>query len=139
VAIAMALVARERAGVGQRIEVPLFDAMFAAIGGRAMIVHRPHAPQERPAGLWGGPFRCKDGRWVYFSATGNANFREFIEAAEITDWDAEGLTDRTRLAREPARRGTGRRIRALRDAPGQEWRIWSPAPACAVCRTSAGG
>jgi len=141
VSIAMALVARERDGVGQRIEVPLFDAMFAPMGGRAMIVHRPHAPQERGGGLWGGPFLCKDGRWIYFSATGNANFREFIEAADITSWDAEGLTDRARLGREPAlAEEQTKRIRELFLArTAQEWEdlIAAAGSEGAVCRTSA--
>ena len=141
VSIAMALVARERDGVGQRIEVPLFDAVFAPMGGRAMIVHNPHPPQERGGGLWGGPFLCKDGRWVYFSATGNSNFREFIEAAGITSWDAEGLTDRARLGREPAlAEEQAKRIRELfKTKDAQEWEdlVAAAGSEGAVCRTSA--
>ncbi len=137
----MALVARERDGVGQRIEVPLFDAVFAPMGGRAMIVHNPHPPQERGGGLWGGPFRCKDGRWIYFSATGNSNFREFVEAAGITSWDAEGLTDRARLGREPAlAEEQAKRIRELfLTRTAQEWEdlIAAAGSEGAVCRTSA--
>ena len=141
VAIAIALVARERDGRGQRIEVPLFDAMFAPIGGRGMIVHAPRPAAARGGGLWGGPFLCQDGRWVYFSAFGNTNFREFIEAAGITSWDAEGLTDRLRLAGEPALAAEqAQRIRALFETrTAQEWEdlIAEAGSEGAVCRTSA--
>ena len=141
VSISMALVARERSGVGQRIEVPLFDAVFAPMGGRAMIVHQSHPPQERGGGLWGGPFRCKDGRWVYLSATGNTNFREFIEAAGIASWDAGGLTDRTRLGREPALAAEqATHMHALfATRTAQEWEdlIAAAGSEGAVCRTSA--
>src|SRR2546426_138126 len=39
VSITIALNARQRSGVGQRIEVPLFDSMFPSIGSRGMYVH----------------------------------------------------------------------------------------------------
>ncbi|MEZ4502981.1 MAG: CoA transferase [Dehalococcoidia bacterium] len=141
VAITMALNERERSGLGQRIEVPLFDAMFAPMGGRAMIVHRPFTPQSRGGGLWSGPFRCRDGRWIYFSAAGNQNFREFIEAAGIADWDREGLTDRERLGREPDLAAEqARRMRALFETrTAQEWEdlVAEAGSEGAVCRTAA--
>ena len=141
VSIAMALVARERSGFGQRVEVPLFDAVFAPMGGRAMIVHEPRPPQERGGGLWNGPFQCKDGRWVYFSGIGNTNFREFIESAGITSWDAEGLTDRARLGRDADLAAEqSARMRALFETrTAQEWEdlIAAAGSEGAVCRTSA--
>src|SRR5689334_24359393 len=39
VSIVMTLIARTRDGLGQRIEVPLFDATFAAIGAHGLIVN----------------------------------------------------------------------------------------------------
>ncbi len=77
VSIAIALLVRERDGVGQRIEVPMFDAMFAAIGGQR--IHHPCPPQPALGGTWSGQFECKDGRWVMFGSN-NSNFREFVEA-----------------------------------------------------------
>ena len=56
VSIVMALNARERDGVGQTIEVPLFDAMFASIGSRATQVHDPAHVLPSTRGIWGGFF-----------------------------------------------------------------------------------
>ena len=124
--------------MGQRIEVPLFDGMFAAIGGQ--IIHNPYVPQPVPGGTWTGQFECKDGRWVMFGS-GNSNFREFVEAAGITSWDEEGLTDRERLAHDPELAAEqGRRIVELfRTRTAQQWEddIARAGSECAVCRTSA--
>jgi crotonobetainyl-CoA:carnitine CoA-transferase CaiB-like acyl-CoA transferase len=50
VSVTMALNARERDGLGQRIQVPLYDATFTAIGSRAQRVHNaPDAAQQPPA------------------------------------------------------------------------------------------
>jgi crotonobetainyl-CoA:carnitine CoA-transferase CaiB-like acyl-CoA transferase len=122
IAITMALHARERDGVGQRISVPLFDAMFAAIGYQGLRLHTPPARQGAGGIGLGGTFRCKDGRWVYFG-TGNDNTPQVIEALGATSWVADGLFDRERVAGDPSLRDTLReRARALfltRDA--EEW------------------
>src|SRR6266567_7544088 len=39
IAIVMALIAQERDGLGQRLEVPLFDAMFLAFGASGLLVN----------------------------------------------------------------------------------------------------
>ena len=138
VSIAMALCVRERDGVGQRIEVPMFDAMFAAIGGQH--IHNPYTPQPALGRSWAGQFECKDGRWVMFGS-GNTNFREFVKAAGITSWDGEGLTDWERLAHDPELAAEqGRRIVELfKTRTAQQWEddIAAAGSECAVCRTSA--
>lgn len=91
VSIAMALIARRRDGVGQRIEVPLFDATFNALGYRVLRVHGSPAdgairlPRTMAAAM--GIHRCADGRWIYFHM-GNQDALGFLEQIGI---DAEVL------------------------------------------------
>ena len=141
VAVVMSLYARERTGLGQRIQVPLFDSMFQSIGRFGVRVH--NAPRTGPTlgELWGGIYRCKDGEWVRFGGPGNQNYRQFVELAGITSWDAEGLTDFSRpldtaeFTEEARRRIDG--LFATRTA--QEWEdlIAEAGSEGAVCRTSA--
>src|SRR6266571_6651715 len=77
VAIAMALNARERDGLGQRIDVPLFDSMFQSIGRFGVRVHNAAPSLPTLQELWGGIFQGKDGQWVRFGGPGNQNFRSF--------------------------------------------------------------
>ena len=141
VAIVVALNARERDGVGQRIEVPLFDSMFQSIGRFGVRVH--NAPPSVPTlqELWGGIFKCSDGQYVRFGGSGNQNFRHFVEAAGITLWDDEGLTDFDRpLDRPQFRAEAQERIRELfLTRTAQEWEdlIAEAGSEGAVCRTSA--
>ena len=62
--IVMALIARHRTGLGQTVEVPLFDAMFTAIGANGLSVRNSKASGGRPNDFGGGIFQCADGRWV---------------------------------------------------------------------------
>ncbi|HEY2594026.1 MAG TPA: CoA transferase [Chloroflexota bacterium] len=101
--IVMALIARERDGLGQRIEVPLFDAMFAAIGAHGLFVDG--APGGgRPDDYWTGLFQCADQRWVQVSAA-TPRFRSRLASAlELPDWEADGFFDVDRLAADPSLR-----------------------------------
>ena len=140
VSITMALNARQRDGLGQRIEVPLFDAMFPSIGSRGLHVHDPaHAVPSR-AGIWGGSFECADGLWVQYGS-GNQNFREFVEAAGIADWDREGLTDIDRILNDPVllEKHLQRARELFKTRTAQEWEdlVADAGSECAVCRTSA--
>lgn len=89
VATAMALVARQRDGVGQRIEIPLYDATFTAIGYRAQKRQDATAMSDIPAPggqmPWFGAHLARDGRYVYFHIA-NKNARDFITAVGAESW-----------------------------------------------------
>jgi len=136
VAIAMALVARDRDGVGQRIEVPLFDAMFGALGFRGQ---HPFSLRGL-AGLRTSQYECADGRWVQFHS-GNKNVPEFMEAAGIASWRDEGLLDARRRASDPSLAAElDRRMVALfKTRTAREWEdlIARAGSEATVCRTTA--
>jgi crotonobetainyl-CoA:carnitine CoA-transferase CaiB-like acyl-CoA transferase len=140
VSITVALNARERSGAGQRIEVPLFDSMFPSIGSRGLHVHDPAKAVPSRAGIWGGSFECADGLWVQYGS-GNQNFREFVEAAGITDWDREGLIDIDRILNDPAlyAKHVQRARELFKTRTAQTWEdlVAEAGSECAVCRTSA--
>ena len=151
VSIAMALNARERDGVGQYVELPLFGAMFTTDAYRAMSHHDPSGGVTYPYsngrfgepqhyGPWNGFYKWKDGCWFYFNGTSNRNWRQVVEAAGIVSWDAEGLTDFDLLARDPAvaaeaiRRGE----KLFKTRTAQEWEdlVAEVGGEGALCRTS---
>ncbi|MCC7368015.1 MAG: CoA transferase [Chloroflexi bacterium] len=140
VAIVMALVARERSGLGQRIEMPLFDATFAAIGAHGLLIDGGVAG-GRPDDFWGGLFECGDGRWVFFSGSTPRFRRRFVDAAGIQSWEAEGLLDIPRMTRDPELGSQLRpRLRALfKTRPALEWQELGAAAGVpiTVSRTSA--
>ena len=143
VATIMALISRQRDGVGQRVEVPLFDATFASIGRSGMRIHKePAAGTDLRdlRGIWGGNFQCKDGRWVRFSGSGNQNLNEFAELAGISSWHAEGLTDVERLRRESdlADELERRVVELFKTRTAQDWEdlVAQAGSECTMCRTS---
>ena len=139
VAITMALGVRERDGVGQRIQVPLFDAMFGAVGYNGLRVHTAALPVLDGGGLT-TQFECKDGRWVMFH-TGNTRTQQVLEAAGVGEWIAMGLTDRARLTKEPElAKDLNARAKALfktRNAAEWEALVSDAGGECAVCRPTA--
>jgi crotonobetainyl-CoA:carnitine CoA-transferase CaiB-like acyl-CoA transferase len=99
VSVAMALNARERDGVGQIVEAPLFDATFTALGYRAQKIHGGadgvaadmRAAMGRAFGRAGhaaGTQLCKDGRWIYVHP-GNKKIGEFIRVIGADQFDGE--------------------------------------------------
>ena len=151
VAIAMALNARQRNGLGQHIEVPLYDGMFATNAYRGISFHDPVEGPNFPyaagsfgptqyRGAWDGFYRCKDDRWLYFSGYTNLNWRHFLEAAGIADWQPETALDFDALNRDPELLAqTLKRAQALfMTRTAQEWEdlVAASGSEAVVCRTS---
>jgi crotonobetainyl-CoA:carnitine CoA-transferase CaiB-like acyl-CoA transferase len=76
--IVMALIARQRDGWGQYLEVPLYDATFTAIG----------SPQWKglPGTPWVRSYQCADGRWVDMLCYHGKHVRAFARGAGVEDW-----------------------------------------------------
>jgi crotonobetainyl-CoA:carnitine CoA-transferase CaiB-like acyl-CoA transferase len=120
--IVMALIARQRTGLGQSIVVPLFDALFELFGVQGISVNSVY-PAQSPSPYGGGRYPCADGRWVQFSTTNPQFWLWFADGAGLTDWSADGLLDIDRLETEPElRTELRRRLSALfRTRPALEW------------------
>jgi crotonobetainyl-CoA:carnitine CoA-transferase CaiB-like acyl-CoA transferase len=139
--IAMALVARERDGVGQRIEVPMFDAMFTAVGLYGLRVHgAPPAPATPPVMPWVRQYECGDGRWVQFHAANTRFIRRFLEAAGKSDWLDEGVANARPGSGDPdlARDVLERMIALFKTRTAQEWEdlVNAAGTPTAICRSS---
>ncbi|MGH3301426.1 MAG: CaiB/BaiF CoA transferase family protein [Streptosporangiaceae bacterium] len=82
--IVMALIARRRTGRGQRVDVPLFDAMFTLIGHSGAYADDRGLHPPRPIHVRGsGAFCCKDGRYVQFDTSSPRHLPWFARAAGL--------------------------------------------------------
>jgi crotonobetainyl-CoA:carnitine CoA-transferase CaiB-like acyl-CoA transferase len=82
--IVMALIARQRTGRGQRVEVPLFDAMFTLIGNNGAYADASGPRPPRPIhGRGAGAYRCQDGRHVQFDTSSARHLSWFARAAGL--------------------------------------------------------
>ena len=111
--IVMALIARERTGIGQRVEVPMFDAMFTVIGHSGAYANAKGLPPPRGIhGRGAGAFRCKDDKYVQFDTSSARHLIWFAQEAGITDWGPE-LLDIMRLRDEGVNQKLHARLREL--------------------------
>jgi crotonobetainyl-CoA:carnitine CoA-transferase CaiB-like acyl-CoA transferase len=94
-----ALNAQHRDGLGQHIEVALFDAMFTAVGARGM--QMPSVVDMSLDFTGFGVYECQDGRYVHFAPVAPRFMDWFVAAAGVTQWATEGLLDRAALSTCP--------------------------------------
>ena len=85
-ALAAALYHRERTGEGQAVTVPLYDAMFTAMG--SAVVSRPDVePGPRATSPAIARFyRCGDGRWINLNAMYERSLRPVLDVLGHPEW-----------------------------------------------------
>jgi crotonobetainyl-CoA:carnitine CoA-transferase CaiB-like acyl-CoA transferase len=87
-----ALGVRARTGLGQRIEVPLFDAMVQAIGVQAA-TELPFKPTfAATVTPWNHQYRCADDRWVHVSCGDPDQAAELARHLGRPDFVERGMT-----------------------------------------------
>ena len=94
VSVTMALIARQRTGQGQRIEVPLHSAMFAAMGRHLSKFHDINPPDlfTLPRNVMSHQYQCADGRYVQNHGMYQRFASQFLQAAGRPEW-IEDLED----------------------------------------------
>ena len=140
VAVTMALCARDRIGRGQRIEVPLYDAMFTAMGRHLVKFHDLEDPDPRsqPRLPMQRQYQCADGRWVQNHGNYERFVHQFLVAAGNPDWGADAVADFGKpLDVETADMWVQRFTETFLRRTALEWQeaISAAGGACTVCKT----
>ena len=136
-AVIAALLHREATGEGQRIDLPLYDAMFGAMGAQVVVLP-PDADDAKPHPAVARFYECGDGRWVNINAGYPRALIPMVRAFGHPEW-AEPLLDTDSLRAHPEDRRLW--IDALeaiwRSRPALEWeQIMDDAGVpCTMCRT----
>ena len=94
VSVTMALVARDRTGKGQRIEVPMHSAMFSAIGRHLVKLHDIDPPDlfTLPRNVMAHQYECADGRYIQSQGMYPVFVGSLMTAAGRPEW-IEDLED----------------------------------------------
>ena len=140
VSVTMALIARQRTGQGQRIEVPLHSAMFAAMGRHLSRFHEIDPPDlfQLPRNVMSHQYQCADGRYVQNHGMYQRFASQFLQAAGRPEWiedledlyGAEVSPDTIEMWRE--------RVENLfQEKTAKEWEdaIAETGGACTTCKT----
>ena len=90
----MALVARDRTGKGQRIEVPMHSAMFSAIGRHLVKLYDINPPDlfDLPRNVMSHQYKCADGRYFQSHGMYQRFVGQLMAAAGRPEW-IEDLED----------------------------------------------
>ncbi|MEI4271149.1 CoA transferase [Klenkia sp. LSe6-5] len=143
--VAAALVARERTGRGQRIEVPLYDACFELIGSGVMRTDTPRPTAAGPRISTSMPqlghYRCADGRWLELCLFQDKHLRWFADAFLPAEHIADGMADPVRMLTDPdlQERARARYAELFATRPARDWEIAInevSGASAALCQTS---
>ncbi|PKB84369.1 MAG: hypothetical protein BZY88_00065 [SAR202 cluster bacterium Io17-Chloro-G9] len=140
VSVAMALVARDRTGKGQRIEVPLHNAMFAAMGRHLVKLHDFETADlfMLPRMIMARQYQCADGRWVQNHGMYQRFIGQFLQAAGHPEW-LEELSASYGKPLDPAagQMWLERFKNVFQQKTAKEWEdaINAAGGACTVCKT----
>ncbi len=132
--IVMALIARWRTGRGQRVEVPLFDAMFTLIGHSGAYaddrgLRPPRGIHQRGAGA----YRCGDGRFVQFDTSSARHLSWFARAAGLLGSFEPELLDLSANASPEVNERLHARLREVfATRPATEWEQLGNAAGAAI-------
>ena len=138
--VAMALVARQRTGLGQRIEVPLHSAMFTAIGTYIGRLHdiKYTSPLAMLQLIMVRQYQCSDGRWVQNHGYYERFVRRFLEVAGHPEWTGQLAAFVGQPVDPEAVDMWVQRLKSIfGQRTAQEWEdvISGAGGACTVCRT----
>jgi crotonobetainyl-CoA:carnitine CoA-transferase CaiB-like acyl-CoA transferase len=142
--IVAGLIARERTGLGQRIEVPLFDACFELIGSSVMQTDQPPSaggPRMAAKMPQLGHYRCADGRWLELCLFQDKHLAWFAETFLPQEWIDDGMGDAERMLTDSAlqERARVRYAQLLATRPAREWEIAineQSGASAAICQTA---
>ena len=98
-AVIAALLHREATGEGQRVDLPLYDAMFGAMGAQVVVLPEG-ADDARPHPAVARFYECSDGRWVNINAGYPRALIPMVSAFGHPEW-AEPLLDTDSLLAHP--------------------------------------
>jgi crotonobetainyl-CoA:carnitine CoA-transferase CaiB-like acyl-CoA transferase len=136
-AITAALFHRARTGEGQQVTVPLYNAMFTAMG--ASLVKRPDVPSTPGAmsPAIGRFYQCRDDRWVNINAGYERAIRPMLQALGHPEWFDPITAPRLREDADERRVWAENFSAAWRGRTALEWeRIMEQAGVpCTMCRT----
>jgi crotonobetainyl-CoA:carnitine CoA-transferase CaiB-like acyl-CoA transferase len=144
--VAAALVARERAGFGQHIDMSLYEAAFELIGANAMKTSAPRARGTGFGAIPGKPpqldcYQGSDGRWLELCLFQDRHLEWFAKTFLPQEWIDEGMGDAERMLSDQGLRERAReRYRALiASRPAREWEITineESGASAAICQTT---